>query len=96
MRRGRAESVGDVLRKFLRQEGIETPLNQFRVIQELNNLLGPGIGPYIGEVYIKNQSLYVKIKSPALKNNLMMERERLIQRLNEAVGAQVINRIIFC
>jgi hypothetical protein len=38
----------------------------------------------------------VEIKSPALKGNLMMERERLIQRLNEAVGAQVINRIIFC
>lgn len=96
MRRGKAESVGDVLRKFLRQEGIETPLNQFRAIQMWNELLGPGIAPYTGKVYIKNQSLYVEIKSPALKGNLMMERERLIQRLNEAVGAQVINRIIFC
>ena len=46
MRRGKAESVGDVLRKFLRQEGIETPLNQFRVIQKWNELLGPGIAPY--------------------------------------------------
>ncbi|MCQ2269508.1 MAG: DUF721 domain-containing protein [Bacteroidaceae bacterium] len=95
MRRGRAESVGEVLRKYLRQEGLETPLNQFRLIDKWNELLGPGIAAYTGEIYIKNQTLYVQIKSPALKNNLMMERERLAKRLNEAVGAQVISNIIF-
>lgn len=95
MRRGRAESVGEVLRKYLRQEGLETPLNQFRLIDKWKELLGPGIAAYTGEIYIKNQTLYVQIKSPALKNNLMMERERLAKRLNEAVGAQVISSIIF-
>ena len=95
MRRGKAESVGEVLMKYLRAEGIETPLNQHRIIEKWYELLGPGIAAYTGEIFIKNQSLFVQIKSPALKNNLMMERERLTKRLNEAVHAQVITNIIF-
>lgn len=95
MRRGKAESLGDVLQKYLRQEGLETPLKQRRLIDKWFELLGPGIASYTGEIYIRNQSLYVQIKSSALKNNLMMERERLMKRLNEAAGAQVITSIIF-
>lgn len=95
MRYHKTESLGDVLQKFLRQEGLETPLNQRRLIDKWFELLGPGIAQYTGEIFIRNQSLFVQIKSPALKNNLMMERERLTKRLNEAVGAQVISNIIF-
>ena len=96
MKKGKTESVGDVLRKYLRQEGLETPLNQQRLISKWFELMGPGISAYTGEIYIKNQTLFVQLKSPALKNNLMMERERLVKRLNEAAGAQVIMNVIFC
>ena len=95
MKRSHTQSVGEVLQIYLRQEGIESPLNQFRLIQKWTELLGSGVAAYTGEIFIKNQTLVVQIKSPALKNNLMMERERLVQRLNEAVGAQVITSIVF-
>lgn len=95
MRRGKAESLGDVLQKYLRQEGIETPLNQHRLIDNWFKLMGPGIASYTGEISIYNQTLYVQIKSPALKSNLLMMREKLVKRLNEAVGSQVITNIIF-
>ncbi|MBD4337325.1 DUF721 domain-containing protein, partial [Xanthomonas citri pv. citri] len=44
---------------------------------------------------VKNQVLYVHLKSPALKANLMMGREALVRKLNEYVGAQVIQSIVF-
>lgn len=95
MRRGKIKTVGEVLQQYLRQEGLETPLNQLRLMNKWTELLGPGVAAYTGEMSVKNQILYVQIKSPALKYNLMMERERLVNRLNESVGSQVITRIIF-
>lgn len=95
MRRGKVKTVGEVIQSYLRQEGLETPLNQLRLINKWSELLGPGVAAYTGEIFIKNQMLYVQIKSPALKYNLMMEREKLVKRLNDAVGSQVITRIIF-
>ena len=95
MRRKNAETIGQVLRQFLRQEGLETPLNQHRIIDQWYALMGEGVAAYTGEVYIRNQCLYVQIMSPALRDTLMMDCNRLDKRLNEAVGAQVITRVMF-
>ena len=86
MRRNKAECIGDIIRQYLRQEGLETPLNETRMA---------AIARYTGDVFVKNQVLYVHLKSPALKANLMMGREALVRKLNEYVGAQVIQSIVF-
>jgi predicted nucleic acid-binding Zn ribbon protein len=95
MRRGRAESIGLLIRQFLREEGLETPLNEQRLLMAWPDVMGKAISRYTGDTYIKNQVLYVHIKSPALRANLMMGREQLVKRLNDHVGAQVITSIVF-
>lgn len=95
MRRKNAQSIGDVLRQFLRQEGLETPLNERRMVAAWSEVMGQGVTAYTGQVYVRNAVLYVQIKSPALRANLMMNRDGLVRRLNEHVGAQVIQNIIF-
>ncbi len=95
MRRNKAESLGDILRQFLRQEGLETPLNERRMVSAWSEVMGEGVARYTGEVFVKNGVLYVQLKSPALRSNLMMSRDLLVRRLNEFVGAQVIQNIIF-
>ena len=95
MKRRNAEQVGDILNRFLRQEGLETPLNQYRLIAAWTEVMGQSIARYTGDVFIKSDILYVKIKSAALKSNLMMERKKLARRLNEHVGCQVVTDIVF-
>ena len=48
------------------------------------------VGRYTGEKFIKNQTLFVKITNPALRQDLSMMRSKLVQRLNAEVGAMVI------
>ncbi|MBQ2166256.1 MAG: DUF721 domain-containing protein, partial [Bacteroidaceae bacterium] len=50
---------------------------------------------YTGDIFIKNQTLYVQIRSSVLKQDLMMSRQALVKRLNEHINAQVITDIIF-
>ena len=94
MRRTNSEPIGDLLRQFLRQQGLESPLNEYRLIQAWETVLGKAIARYTGQMFIKNQTLYVHITSPALRQNLQMSRKTLVARLNEAVGAQVIVDIV--
>ncbi len=95
MRRNHAESIGDMLRKVLREQGLESPLNEYRLVQSWREILGEAIASYTTNLYIKNQILHVHLTSPALKQELMMAREQLVRRLNQHVGAQVIVNIIF-
>ena len=96
MRRNKTESIGDLVRQYLRQEGLETPLNEVRMVGAWTEVMGQAVARYTGDVFVKNQVLYVRLKSPALKANLMMGREGLVRRLNDYVGAQVIVKIVFC
>ena len=58
-------------------------------------VVGPSIAALTGEKYIKNQTLFVKILSPALRQDLSMMRSKLVERLNAEVQAQIITEIRF-
>ncbi len=79
----------------MRANGLETPLNQYRLVEAWGNLKTPPVGPYTEKAFIRNQTLHVKLKSAALRANLMMQRKELVRQLNAQVGADVITDIIF-
>jgi len=95
MRRNEAESVGMLIRKFLRQEGLETPLNEKRLIDSWAEVMGPAIASLSKPQFIKNQVLYVEVTSAPLRQQLMMGRQQLVIKLNQHVGAQIITNIVF-
>ena len=95
MKRNDAQQIGDMIRKFFRQNGLESPLNEYRLVQAWNDVVGPVIFRYTTNLYIKNQILYVHLSSSVLREELMMGRDRLVRNLNQQVGAQVIVNIIF-
>ena len=95
MRKSNTERIDAIIQQFMRINGIETPYNQYRLIQAWPVVMGELIQHHTGNIFIKNQTLHVQITSPAIKQNLLMEHRALAQRLNEHVGAQVIEDIHF-
>lgn len=94
MKRNNAEPIGKLIQQFLRQESLESPLNEQRLLDAWPQVLGP-MATYTTELYIRNQVLYVHLTSAALRQELMMGRELLVRNLNKIVGATVITNIIF-
>lgn len=95
MKRKKAEPVGDVVLSLLRQQGLEAPLNEYRLIQSWTDVMGPAIERYTRNVFIRNQTLFVQLASPVLRQELSMQKRELVQRLNTHVRAQVITDITF-
>ncbi|MGL5937633.1 MAG: DciA family protein [Phocaeicola sp.] len=95
MHRRDSKQIGDIIRRIFRQEGLETPLNEYRLVQAWKDVVGVAIANYTTNIYIKNQILYVHLSSSVLRHELMMGRELLVKNLNQEVGSQVIVNIIF-
>lgn len=87
------QSIDTLLHQFLRHEGLETPLNQKRLMDAWGDVAGQMVNRYTTEKFIRNQTLWVRIVNPALKQDLSMMRSQLVQKLNAAVGANVITDI---
>lgn len=88
-------TLADILQKCLRQDGLETPLQQKRLIDSWDKVVGKVIAGYTAEKFIKNQTLFVKILNPALRADLTMMRDRLVKNLNMEVDANIIVDIKF-
>lgn len=80
----------------LRQQGLETPLLQKRIMDAWPAIAGQNVAHYTQETYIRNQTLFVRLTSPALRSDLSMRRQEYVRLLNEYVGNQVIADIRFC
>ena len=93
MERRKSELLDDVIMRFMRQSGLEMPLNQYRLIQSWADVAGQLVAEQTKEIFIRNQTLYVRVTSPAMRANLMMNRTRLTSLLNKQVGADVITNI---
>ena len=90
------KSIKDLILRNLRQQGLETPLLQKRLVEAWPVVAGEAISRNTLNTYIMNQTLYVRLSVPALRADLSMRRQEFIARLNEYVGNQVIADIRFC
>lgn len=84
-----------VLNEVLRNQGLETPLQQRRLVNAWPMVMGETVAAYTRQAFVKNQTLMVQIDNPALRQNLQMMRSELVGKLNRYVGAPVITEVRF-
>ena len=75
MKRNDAEQIGKLIQQCLRQESLESPLNEQRLLDAWPQVLGPAAA-YTSNLYIRNQTLYVHLTSAALRHSRIIIRMR--------------------
>ena len=95
MERIKEENLGSVVARFLKETGLQTQLNQNRLKQAWPIITGELVKSKTQDLYIKNQTLYVKLSSPVLRSELSLRKQELKTQLNAYVQAQVISDITF-
>ena len=86
-------NLDEVIDRLLRQDGLETPLRQKRLLDAWETVVGSAVNKYTTEKFITNQTLHVKIVNPALRQDLTMMRSQLVKRLNDQIGCMLITDI---
>ena len=86
MQRSEAKSIASLIAEILRENGLEKPLMERRIIAAWPEVLGPTVARYTGEISIQNGVLFVHIQSAPLRQELFNCRFQLVKKLQEAVG----------
>lgn len=95
MRKSNTQPLGQVLREYIREMNLDRKLKEVDVVQSWEKVLGKTIAAYTRNVWLSKKILYVEISSPVVKNELMMMRETIRQRLNELAGEEMVEKIVF-
>ena len=90
------KQIKDIILQAMREQGLETPLQQKRLVESWPIVAGEVIAGYTLNTFIYNQTLYVRLSNPALRADLSMRRQEFTSKLNAIVGEQIIVDIRFC
>jgi len=87
--------IKDVLKELIETYHLEGKLNEVKVIHSWEKVVGEMIARHTKNLYIKDGKLFVKIDSPALKNELAYSSSLIIEKLNAEAGSKVMEEIVF-
>ena len=95
MKRTEAKNVGQIINDLLKKENLDVAPDEHRACALWPQIVGDGINRYTIRRYVKDGVMNVHLSSASLANELMLNRAHLIQRINEALGRDIIHEIIF-
>jgi hypothetical protein len=94
MRRSKTISLAEAMQDYIREMNLGEKLMEVSVINSWEEMVGKAISSRTSKVYIKEGILYVHLKSSIVRNELMMVREALREKLNGKAGGEVIREIV--
>ena len=95
MERKKEQKLDSLLDQFVKANKLENGLAEYRVTKAWNSLLGKSVARSTKSIYIKDRKLFVTLHSSVIRNELLMIKEDIINRLNEEAGSEVIADIVF-
>jgi len=95
MRKKNTQKLSDVIQAFVKEKNLQKKFDEIDVVSSWEKILGKIIASYTERVSLYNGVLFVKMKSPVVKNELMMMKEDIKKRLNEEAGSEAVKKIVF-
>jgi predicted nucleic acid-binding Zn ribbon protein len=94
VRRSKTISLAEAMQDYIKELNLGDKLREVSVIDSWESIVGKAISSRTSKVYIKDGVLFVYLKSSIVRNELMMLREALREKLNSQAGAEVIREIV--
>jgi predicted nucleic acid-binding Zn ribbon protein len=94
MRKSNTQPIHDVIRELLRELNIDKKLKEVGIVSEWENLMGKTVAVRTSRIYIRNRILYVTVTSSVLRNELLMMRQDIVNKLNERAGEIVVEQMV--
>ena len=84
----------EAIQYWLQSYNLKEKVNEIQLVQNWEKLLGKTIAKYTLNMFVSKGMLYLTITSAPLRQELMYSREKLMERINEAIEKDFIKEII--
>ena len=94
MKRRNEQSIGEILREYLKMTQVENVVYEERIAAAWHDLLGEAVASQTERIRLADGRLYVSLRSAALRSELMMQRTALRRAVNERLGTDVVREVV--
>ncbi len=87
-------SIGDAMQQFLKKSKLRTGIQAVQIEEVWEKIMGKTVAKYTDKIQIIGSTLFVTTTVAPLKNELLYQKEKIIERVNEALAEKVIKEVV--
>ena len=87
-------SIGEALKEFLKSSKLKGGIQALQIEEAWEKIMGKTIAKYTDKIEIVNSTLFISSTVAPLKNELLYQKAKIIERVNEALGERLIKEVV--
>ena len=87
-------SLAEALKEFLNKSRLKGGIQALQIQDAWEKIMGKTIAKYTDKIEIIGSTLFISSSVAPLKNELLYQKEKIIERVNEALGEKVITEVV--
>ncbi len=94
MRKSNEQLIGVVIRKLLKTQKLVGRLLELDAIQSCKEVLGKELMKYVNEITFKKGKLIIKVKSAAVRNELLYQKSEILDKINQISKNEIVKEVL--
>ncbi len=87
-------SIQEAMQQFLKNSKLKQGIQAMQIEEVWEKIMGKTVSKYTDKIQIIGTTLFVTTTVAPLKNELLYQKEKIIERVNEALGEKVIKEVV--
>lgn len=94
-RKATVTPLKEAIEQMLRTYKLQTRFNETYLEAFWEQMMGKSIASRTNRLYVRNAILYIEIASAPLRGELATAKQKMIQLINQDMGSDVIEDVVF-
>lgn len=95
MRKTNDKTLKEAIEQMLNVYKIKRRFDETGVITAWPDLVGKSVANRTKELFVRDKKLFLRIESSVIKNELMLMRSQIIEKINNEAKCVLVEEIIF-
>lgn len=95
MRKPNDKTMKEAIDQMLSVYKLKRRFDETAVVAAWPDIVGKPVANRTSELFISNKKMFLRIESSIVKNELVMMRSQIIEKINAEAGDKLIEEIIF-
>lgn len=95
MRKTNDKPIKEAIEQMLRVYKLKRKFDETSLVAAWPEMMGPAVANRTKQMYIRDRKLFIRVESSVLKNELVMIRSQILEKMNERAGSSVLEEIVF-
>ncbi len=93
MRKGNDYTLKEAIQQLVEAYKIRPKLREAQLIESWEELVGPAIAKRTQDLKLKGDTLQIRVISSVLREELHFSKAKIIQLVNEKLGANIVREV---